>query len=651
MKKQIITGLFALLMTVSAISAAGTPLSALDSESGINDVSAENSDKAKVEYDDPSMIDFLPDTVSSFDTIIEEYGNITIAGKYIVVCATEDPAAGYSIQVNISGDAKYIKKDEYSIKESYPDGTGAAGAPLRTVIVYEILSDGDFNIELCECKNPEGTYYFLAERNITYSNNISETTVHLDGIDHSLETNNKTEVDYDDPYILNLLPDTITEYEWFIEKNGNIAVNGKYVVTCATEDPISGYSMHESISGDAKYIKRDEFLIKPGFPNGMEPTDVPRRTVTVYEILSDGDFNIELYKGKGLEGTYYFHAEKKYRFSNNVSVVEETESLYDTLEKDWTIEQAVDFRNHYGTVRIIDDKVCLLIRQDDETKTVTSDIEPCFTQNITSDNESNELFNMLDSGKNLRFYRVVYKPDKDFSISVKSEKTGETVKYEFTTSQNKIIRTDRYANIPDSPGEFEEYLKSYGEVSEFRTNDGENFIVFCSRVPGPAGYSLIEEHSGNVEFDRIEVKNLNMMYYGDSLVGGPQNTMILYFPKNSGTLKMTWKIARPWQIDETVIFSQRWKFRVEEGDRIVHYYLGSDHVNDITDVPSGDDIDDALYGDINNDGSINAADAVALSRWLLGAEDANISEFSDISGDGKIDIVDLIVLKNKLLGS
>lgn len=60
---------------------------------------------------------------------------------------------------------------------------------------------------------------------------------------------------------------------------------------------------------------------------------------------------------------------------------------------------------------------------------------------------------------------------------------------------------------------------------------------------------------------------------------------------------------------------------------------------------------DALYGDINNDGSINAADAVALSRWLLGAEDANISEFSDISGDGKIDIVDLIVLKNKLLGS
>lgn len=68
--------------------------------------------------------------------------------------------------------------------------------------------------------------------------------------------------------------------------------------------------MHESISGDAKYIKRDEFLIKPGFPNGMEHTDVPRRTVTVYEILSDGDFNIELYKGKNVDGTYYLYAEK-----------------------------------------------------------------------------------------------------------------------------------------------------------------------------------------------------------------------------------------------------------------------------------------------------------------------------------------------------
>ncbi len=61
--------------------------------------------------------------------------------------------------------------------------------------------------------------------------------------------------------------------------------------------------------------------------------------------------------------------------------------------------------------------------------------------------------------------------------------------------------------------------------------------------------------------------------------------------------------------------------------------------------------DDVLTGDINNDGSVNAADEVLLKNYLLGKSSLIDSSVSDINGDGKVNIIDEIFLKNKLLSS
>ena len=58
--------------------------------------------------------------------------------------------------------------------------------------------------------------------------------------------------------------------------------------------------------------------------------------------------------------------------------------------------------------------------------------------------------------------------------------------------------------------------------------------------------------------------------------------------------------------------------------------------------------DDVIYGDTNNDGKINIADAVLLQQYLLG--NVEISGNADANQDGVVDIFDMVYMRKLLIG-
>ena len=59
----------------------------------------------------------------------------------------------------------------------------------------------------------------------------------------------------------------------------------------------------------------------------------------------------------------------------------------------------------------------------------------------------------------------------------------------------------------------------------------------------------------------------------------------------------------------------------------------------------------ALKGDVNGDKAFDICDIVALQRWLLGAEGAELADWkaADLCEDGKLDVFDLTAMKKALL--
>ena len=61
----------------------------------------------------------------------------------------------------------------------------------------------------------------------------------------------------------------------------------------------------------------------------------------------------------------------------------------------------------------------------------------------------------------------------------------------------------------------------------------------------------------------------------------------------------------------------------------------------------GDCVDSSLMGDLNNDGSLDILDLVALANLILDDEfDLN----GDMNGDGQLNILDIVSLVNTILG-
>ena len=59
---------------------------------------------------------------------------------------------------------------------------------------------------------------------------------------------------------------------------------------------------------------------------------------------------------------------------------------------------------------------------------------------------------------------------------------------------------------------------------------------------------------------------------------------------------------------------------------------------------------DPIYGDVNDDGRVNALDLVVLRQSLAGWGVTASPVASDVNGDGRINTLDLVVLRQSLAG-
>ncbi|MCL1810034.1 MAG: S-layer homology domain-containing protein, partial [Clostridiales bacterium] len=57
-----------------------------------------------------------------------------------------------------------------------------------------------------------------------------------------------------------------------------------------------------------------------------------------------------------------------------------------------------------------------------------------------------------------------------------------------------------------------------------------------------------------------------------------------------------------------------------------------------------------IYGDVNGDGTVDAADATKLAKYLVGHNDQIVLEAADLDGDGEITMKDLAILQRHLAG-
>ena len=83
-------------------------------------------------------------------------------------------------------------------------------------------------------------------------------------------------------------------------------------------------------------------------------------------------------------------------------------------------------------------------------------------------------------------------------------------------------------------------------------------------------------------------------------------------------------------------------------DTIISGYYGTEaHDYALSHNLKFNPLDDLTYGDANNDGSINIADAVSLQNYLFGND--SVGYEADTNRDGKIDIFDMVILRKQII--
>lgn len=531
---------------------------------------------------------WLPTTMEQYEKFVAEYGNISVHDDCIVYCGQVNYSTGESVYIQQSGTAEINTIKDYSIKVS-SDGTPLPdGSSSYIVQVYQAAS--------------AGTVDFTILRGRAWDKNAPREIMHSETYKVDENLNITATVKESDSF--EWLPETLDEYETFVEENGMVSVHGRYIVYC---DKVCG-SLGESVIMDQTGTAEIKGIKRYGIETEDKPDGAAVDMVYVYEAVISGTVEVTISKGI----LWNPNAEKelkdfgKYEVSEDLTITEVDNTRYGIgvstppAKTEYAIGEELDLTGLRlnGSIRKFEDGEEL------QGCIIDEDYFDLIERGTAISIDSSEFNNQKAGTYNIY---VLFGGAKDsFKVTVKEENKNEKIMtvsvVDYDTGELITTNNDKTWAITLEAGFSVEYALTdgtFGWGTEWETLGSWSY--------------------GQLNPNKIDVSNI--LLHGFDVSGYRVKDM--YIP------------------DDYFLPEDYLDIKYKDSDK---FHSGC--ADEITVK-----LKKSLKGDVNGDGSFNIADTVMLQKWLIAEPDVSLTNWkaADLNGDDRINSADLAMMKRELL--
>ncbi len=288
-------------------------------------------------------------------------------------------------------------------------------------------------------------------------------------------------------------------------------------------------------------------------------------------------------------------------------------------------DSALAFWNKYGAVHIENGLLYVMFR---ETTNTAYSYEVVPTTDVMA-----EVYHGIieKSTANDKFEVAVYKPFADGTFTVDLHRFYQNTSridtsYNFTVGTDGSIRqTDFRAVVPDCITEYGDFLEKNGTVSV-----QGRYVVYCGDINFSTGSTLNMEQNGTAELVQIAEIPCSRVDAQPAVSGSTSQMVYVYEAVSDGTVDVTWRVGREWDLENSTVSSTSKQYIVTENGAVIRER--SD-----------------LKGDCNADGKFSVLDTIMLQKYLFGKGELTAPQNVDLTEDGAVDAFDLAVMKRELL--
>ncbi len=288
-------------------------------------------------------------------------------------------------------------------------------------------------------------------------------------------------------------------------------------------------------------------------------------------------------------------------------------------------DSALAFWNKYGAVHIENGLLYVMFRETTNTA-YSYEVVP------TTDVMAEVYYGICEkSAANNKFEIVVYKPFADGTFTVDlhrfyGESSRIDTSYDFAVgTDGSITQTDFRALVPDCITEYGDFLEKNGTVSV-----QGRYVVYCGDINFSTGSTLNMEQNGTAEFVQIAEIPCVRLDTQPAVSGSTSQMVYVYEAVSDGTVDVTWRVGREWDLENSTVSSVSKQYTVTENGAVISEQ--SD-----------------LMGDCNTDGKLSIIDSIMLQKYLLCTGNLTAPQNADMCEDGVIDAFDLAMMKKMLI--
>ena len=439
--------------------------------------------------------------------------------------------------------------------------------------------------------------------------------------------------------IYDWLPDSVPEFNEYIDKNGNISLRDGLLVYCKNINTSTGESLNVEQTGSGKlglvvdtYISKDNIIQAVGGANSM---------MKVYKGETEGNVDITFNSGRewATDETDLYSETASVYVDGALNITENIKDIPDWIPQDY--ESAVKFSNEHGSSFVNDGIICFVRNEKlDRLDEYPVGFEGSISKNIACYELINKVYDDPEDkyyAYNVRAYDIPNSSDLtvNFKYGNRDFDIRTVGSYSFQKdSTGYITQTDKYSWLPDCHDEFNAYFEKHGNFSI-----QDDYVMYCTNIPSDDIVYLSSDQKGTgtliEDHEEVSIKHEVASINTEAPDSSVQNHIIkLFKPVKPGTVKLI--ISKKKNPEQ--------KISVEEA--CAYFTVTEDmHI-----IPAEEkDMKTTVKGDCNGDGILGISDLVSMNRWLLGKDSLPEYGIADINGDDNFDIFDFVELRKLII--